>query len=146
MKYREGPLMRRLKLKHLKSSTKLLAPTDPILDPENLKPASLKGLPSCPSGRKKTLIFVLGGKGEVGAHVCLPCLSPSAFFVVGARCLSAGRTNVCPPLHFYFCMSIFIDGLHQFLMVLAVTVQAILLIALSCELEVLCSGRRRTLL
>ena len=42
-----------------KSSTKQLAPTDPILGPENLLKTGFaqKGLPSCPSGRHKPQSF-----------------------------------------------------------------------------------------
>ena len=45
----------RLPQQETKSSTKQLAPTDPILGPENLLKTSFaqKGLPSCPSGRHK---------------------------------------------------------------------------------------------
>jgi hypothetical protein len=43
-----------------KSSTKQLAPTDPILGPENVLKSGFaqKGLPSCPSGRHKPQSFI----------------------------------------------------------------------------------------
>ena len=53
-----------------KSSTKLLAPTDPILGPENLLKTSFaqKGLPSCPSGRHKPQSY----KETKTLHFCNP--------------------------------------------------------------------------
>ena len=53
-----------------KSSAKLLAPTDPILGPENLLKTSFaqKGLPSCPSGRHKPQSY----KETKTLHFCNP--------------------------------------------------------------------------
>ena len=50
----------RLPQQETKSSTKQLAPTDPILGPENLLKTGFaqKGLPSCPSGRHKPQNFI----------------------------------------------------------------------------------------
>ena len=50
----------RLPQQETKSSTKQLAPTDPILGPENLLKTGFaqKGLPSCPSGRHKPQSFI----------------------------------------------------------------------------------------
>ena len=50
----------RLPQQETKSSTKQLAPTDPILGPENLLKIGFaqKGLPSCPSGRHKPQSFI----------------------------------------------------------------------------------------
>ena len=50
----------RLPQQEAKSSTKLLAPTDPILGPENLLKTGFaqKGLPSCLSGRHKPQSFI----------------------------------------------------------------------------------------
>ena len=50
----------RLPQQETKSSTKLLAPTDPILGPENLLKTGFaqKGLPSCPSRRHKPQSFI----------------------------------------------------------------------------------------
>ena len=50
----------RLPQPETKSSTKQLAPTDPILGPENLLKTGFtqKGLPSCPSGRHKPQSFI----------------------------------------------------------------------------------------
>ena len=50
----------RLPQQEPKSSTKQLAPTDPILGPENLLKTGFaqKGLPSCPSGRQKPRSFI----------------------------------------------------------------------------------------
>ena len=52
------------------SSTKLLAPTDPILGPENLLKTGFaqKGLPSCPSGRHKPQSY----KETKTTHFCNP--------------------------------------------------------------------------
>ena len=50
----------RLPQQETKSSTKQLAPMDPILGPENLLKTGFaqKGLPSCPSGRHKPQSFI----------------------------------------------------------------------------------------
>ena len=50
----------RLPQQETKSSTKQLAPTDPILGSENLLKTGFaqKGLPSCPSGRHKPQSFI----------------------------------------------------------------------------------------
>ena len=50
----------RLPQQETKSSTKQLAPTDPILGPENLLKTGFaqKGLPSCPSRRHKPQSFI----------------------------------------------------------------------------------------
>ena len=50
----------RLPQQETKLSTKQLAPTDPILGPENLLKTGFaqKGLPSCPSGRHKPQSFI----------------------------------------------------------------------------------------
>ena len=50
----------RLPQQETKSSTKQLAPTDPILGPEKLLKTGFaqKGLPSCPSGRQKPRSFI----------------------------------------------------------------------------------------
>ena len=50
----------RLPQQETKSSTKQLAPTGPILGPENLLKTGFaqKGLPSCPSGRHKPQSFI----------------------------------------------------------------------------------------
>ena len=50
----------RLPQQETKSSTKQLAPMDPILGPENLLKTDFaqKGLPSCPSGRHKPQSFI----------------------------------------------------------------------------------------
>ena len=50
----------RLPQQETKSSTKQLAPMDPILGPENLLKTGFaqKGLPSCPSGRHKPQNFI----------------------------------------------------------------------------------------
>ena len=50
----------RLPQQETKSSTKQLAPTDPILGPEKLLKTGFaqKGLPSCPSGRHKPQSFI----------------------------------------------------------------------------------------
>ena len=60
----------RLPQQETKSSTKLLAPTDPILGPENLLKTGFaqKGLPSCPSGRHKPQSY----KETKTLHFCNP--------------------------------------------------------------------------
>ena len=56
----QQPIAPRLPQQETKSSTKQLAPMDPILGPENLLKTGFaqKGLPSCPSGRHKPQSFI----------------------------------------------------------------------------------------
>jgi len=67
--FKQQPICTRLPQQETKSSTKQLAPTDPILGPENLLKTGFaqKSLPSCPSGRHKPQNFI-----ETTLHFCNP--------------------------------------------------------------------------